>query len=149
MSKRKAAKASKQVTTKAQRASEAVVRGPKPRHSRSAAPASAELFPKLHSMPEAAVLERPATVSQGPTTPSQDNGQHTMKNSDVRTTLNVLSVMANVGAYQRKLPEISQAYMQLTFEFAQRLARIKSPFEIPSVLAELATRQLAILAIAL
>ena len=57
--------------------------------------------------------------------------------------------MANVGAYQRKLPEISQAYMQLTFEFAQRLARIKSPSEIPSVFAELATRQLAILAIAL
>jgi hypothetical protein len=48
---------------------------------------------------------------------------------------------ANVGFYQRRFPEVAQAYMQLPFEFAQRLTQIKSPFEIPSVFAEVATKQ--------
>jgi hypothetical protein len=67
-----------------------------------------------------------------------------MRNSDLAKPFNVFSTMANVGAYQRRLSDVAQAYMQLPFEFAQRLAQIKSSFEIPSVFAELATKQFTI-----
>jgi hypothetical protein len=60
-----------------------------------------------------------------------------MRDSDLTKPFNVFSTTANVGAYQRRLPELAQAYMQLPFEFAQRLAQIKSPFEIRSVFADL------------
>jgi hypothetical protein len=42
------------------------------------------------------------------------------------------------------LSETTAAYMKLAFESAQRLARIKSPLEIPGLFAELAMKQLAI-----
>jgi hypothetical protein len=49
---------------------------------------------------------------------------------------------ANVRAYQAKLLEIAQANMQFAFEFAQRLATIRSPVEFPSVIAEFTSRQM-------
>jgi len=75
---------------------------------------------------------------------SDHTSQGAMKQNDLTKAFNVFSATANVGAYQKKLPEIAQAYMQLAFQFAQRLAQIKSPFEMPGVVAELATQQLAI-----
>ena len=152
MSKRKPAKVSKQahskVAAKAQRASQAVVRSSKPRRLRSVAPAPAESSAMVHSRPEAAVLEKPATAIPVPEKPtmaaSQDDSQRAMRNNDLTKAFDAFSGMANVGLYPRKLPEITQRYMQLAFEFAQRLAQIKSPFEVPSVFAELATKQLAI-----
>ena len=152
MSKRKPAKVSKQahskVAAKAQRASQAVVRSSKPRHLRSVAPAPAESSAMVHGRPDAAVLEKPATAVPVPekTTmaASHDDSQRTMRDNDVTKAFDAFSGMANVALYPRKLPEITQGYMQLAFDFAQRLAQIKSPFEIPSVFAELATKQLAI-----
>jgi hypothetical protein len=67
-----------------------------------------------------------------------------MRQNDLMKAFNVFSATTNVAAYQRKVPEFAQAYMQLGFEFAQRLARIKSPFEIASVFAELTFKQFAI-----
>jgi hypothetical protein len=67
------------------------------------------------------------------------------KANDLTKPFDVFSATANFKAYQRRLPEVAQAYMQLPFEFAQRLAQVKSPFEIPSVLADLATKQFTIL----
>jgi hypothetical protein len=150
MSKRKRSNASSKqvrskVAAKAQRASQAVVRSPKPRHLPAAAPSSAKPSPVLHTSPDAAVFEKPAmaaSVSEKPT--MQDNGQPIMRQNDLVKAFNVFSATTNVAAYQRKLPEFAQAYMQLGFEFAQRLAQIKSPFEIASVFAELAPKQLAI-----
>jgi hypothetical protein len=91
MSKRKAARASKQapskVATKAQRASEAAVRSPKPRHLRSVAPASGESSPMVHSRTLAAVLEDPkiaiAAPEKPPTIASQDDSQRTMSENDI------------------------------------------------------------------
>ena len=53
------------------------------------------------------------------------------------------SATANVRAYQAKLLEMAQANMQLTFEFAQRFATIRSPFEILSVIAEFTSKRIA------
>jgi hypothetical protein len=51
---------------------------------------------------------------------------------------------ANVQAYQAKLLEIAQANMQFTFEFAQRLAAIRSPFEFLSVIAQSTNKRMDI-----
>lgn len=151
MSKRKASKASSKqargkVAAKAQQASQAVVRSPKPRRLPSVAPTSAESSTVLPTSPDAAVFETPATatsVPEKPTMASQD-GPPTMRQNDLMKAFNVFSATTNLAAYQRKLPELAQAYMQLGFEFTQRLAQIKSPFEFASVFAELATKQFAI-----
>ena len=42
----------------------------------------------------------------------------------------------------KRLPEIAQANMLVAFEFAQRLAQMKSPLEVPSVLSELMVKLL-------
>jgi hypothetical protein len=149
MSKRKATKASKQarskVAAKAQRASEAVVRSP--RHLRLVARASTKPSPMLHSKPDAAVLEEAKiaiAAPEKPTIASQDDSQRTMSENDITKAWNVFSPTANIGGYQTMLSEAAAAYMKLAFESAQRLARIKSPLEIPGLFAELAMKQLAI-----
>jgi hypothetical protein len=150
MSKRKASKASSKqargkVAAKAQQASQAVVRSPKPRHLRSVAPTSTESSTVLPTNPDAAVFETPATATSVPVKPtmaSQD-GPSTMRQNDLMKEFNVFSATANVAAFQRKLPELAQAYVQLGFELT-RLFQIKSPFEFASVFAELATKQFAI-----
>jgi hypothetical protein len=148
MSKRKASMTSSKqvrskVAAKAQRASQAVVRSAKPRNLPAAAPSSAK--PVLPTSRDAAAFEQPAMaafVSEKPT--MQDNGQPTMRQNDLVKAFNVFSATTNVAAYQKKLPEFAQAYMQLGFEFAKRLTQIKTPFEIASVFAELAPKQFAI-----
>lgn len=51
---------------------------------------------------------------------------------------------ANMRVYQAKLLEMAQAHMQLAFEFAQRLATIRSPVEILSVIAEFTSKRIAL-----
>ena len=53
------------------------------------------------------------------------------------------SASANGRAFQGKLLEVAQANMQFAFEFAQRLASIRSPAELLSVTAEFTTRRSA------
>jgi hypothetical protein len=151
MSKHKAAKTSpkqarSKVAAKAQRASQAVVRSPKTRQLRSVAPTATETSPALPTSVDAADFEKPATatsVAEKPTIVSQDKGQPTTRQDDLLKGFNVFSATANAAAY-RKMPELAQAYMQLGFELAQRLAQIKSPFEIAGIFAEVATKQLAV-----
>jgi hypothetical protein len=151
MSKRKQTKASKQarskVAGKAQRARQAVVRSPKPSNVRSIATRSNEAPPKLHEepTPEAAVEKFMAALPgiENPPTTSQDHSQRSTRGNDLTKVLEVFTGTANVWAYQRKLTEIAQANMLLAFEFTQRLAQIKSPFELPTVLSELTQKQSA------
>jgi hypothetical protein len=151
MSKRKPAKSKQprsKVAAKAQRARQAVVRSPKPRHVRPVATASNESLPKLlgDPTPEAPVLESPLVALVGvenPAIASGNEGQRTMRDNDLTRAFDVSSAPTTIWAYQRKLPEIAQANLQLAFEFIQRLASVKSPFEIPRVVAELTTKQLA------
>ena len=46
------------------------------------------------------------------------------------------SATANMRAYHAKLLEMAQADMQFAFEFAERLAAIRSPVEFPRVVVE-------------
>jgi hypothetical protein len=160
MSRRKPAKSSKharspKITAKAQRANQALVRSPKPSHLRSVAVGSTDSPLKRHnSKQEAPVVEKAATALpvaekpttslpavEKPTTALQASREQTM--SDNAQAFGFSSATASVQAYQAQLQEITQANMQFGFEFVQRLAKIRSPFEIPGLLAELTTKQLA------
>jgi hypothetical protein len=143
MSKRKPATASKharspKIAAKAQRAAQAVIRSPKDRRLRSAGPGAAESPPKRpdDSEQEAPLVENPVTASQ-------DDCKQTMTDSDAKKGTNFSSATANVRAYQAKLQEMAQANMQFAFEFAQRLATIRSPVEFPSVIAEFTSKRIA------
>jgi hypothetical protein len=67
-----------------------------------------------------------------------------MTENDSKKGIDFLSsANAIVRAYQAKLLEMAQANMQFAFEFAQRLATIRSPLEFPSVIAEFTSKRIA------
>ena len=139
MSKRKPATASKHAhSTKiaAQRANQAIIRSPKHSPLRSVAAGSTESPPERHndSKQEAPLVESPATALQ-------DSLKQTME-PELKKGFDFSSATANVRAYQAKLLEMAQANMQLAFEFAQRLATIRSPVEILSVMAEFTSKRI-------
>jgi hypothetical protein len=143
MNKRKPAAASKharspKIAAKAQRANQAVVRSPIDSRLRSVAAGSTESPPKRHndSKQEAPLVENPATALQ-------DDCKQTMTDNDSKRGFDFSSATANVRAYQAKLLDMAQADMQFAFEFAQRLATIRSPVEFPRVIAEFTSRRIA------
>ena len=141
MSKRKPATASKHAhSTKiaAQRANQAIIRSPKDSPLRSVAAGSTESPPERHNDSK---QETPLVV-ENPATALQDDCKQTMTDNDSKKGF-VFSATANVRAYQAKLLEMAQANMQLAFEFAQRLATIRSPVEILSVIAEFTSKRIA------
>lgn len=150
MSKRKPATASKharspKIAAKAQRATQAIVRSPKVR-LRSVAADSAESSPKRRndSKPVAplAIPVAPLVI-ENPVTALQEDFKKTMTVNSLSKGFDLSSATANVRAYQAKLLEMAQANMQLAFEFAQRLATIRSPVEILSVIAEFTSKRIA------
>jgi hypothetical protein len=144
MSKRKPATASKhahspKIAAKAHRANQAIVRSPKHSRLRSVAAGSTESPPERHNdskQETPLVVENPATVLQ-------DDCKQTMTDNDSKKGFEFSSATAKVRAYQAKLLEMAQANMQFPFEFAQRLATIRSPVEIPSVFAEFTSKRIA------
>jgi hypothetical protein len=143
MSKRKPATASKhahspKIAAKAQRAAQAIVRSPKDRRLRAVGAGPTESPPKRYSdAPQEAILV------ENPVTALQDDCKQTMTDNDSKKGTNFFSATANVPAYQAKLQEMAQANMQFAFEFAQRLAAIRSPVEFPSVIAEFTSKRIA------
>jgi Phasin protein len=141
MSKRKPATASKHTHSPkiaAQLANQAIVRSPRDNNLRSVAAGSTESPPKRHndSKQEAPLVENPATALQ-------DDCKQTMRDNNSKKGFDFSSATANVRAYQAKLLEMAQANMQFSFEFAHRLATMRSPVEIPSVIAEFTSKRLA------
>lgn len=165
MSKRKPATASKHAhSTKiaAQQANQAIIRSPKRSSLRSVAAGSTESPPESHNdskqqaplveKPEAPLVEKPeaplvekleAPLVEKPATAFQDDCKQTRTDNDSKKGFVFSSPTANVRAYQAKLLEMAQANMQLAFEFAQRLATIRSPVEILSVIAEFTSKRIA------
>jgi hypothetical protein len=157
MTKRNAATASKhahspKIVAKAQRAAQAIVRSPKDSRLGSVETGSTKSLPKRHSdsKQEAPLVENPVTALQqeaplveNPVTALQNDCKPTMTNNDSKKGFDFSSATANVRAYQAKLLEMAQANMQFAFEFAQRLATIRSPVEFPSVIAELTGKRIA------
>ena len=147
MSKRKPATASKhahgaRIAAKAQRAAQAIVRSPKASVPRSVGADSNEPPPKRHedSQQDALLVEDPQL---NPETALQDDSKLMTENNSKKGIDFLSSANANVRAYQAKLLEMAQANMQFAFEFAQRLATIRSPIEFPSVIAEFTSKQIA------
>ena len=140
MSKRKPATASKHAHRKiaAQRAKQAIIKSPKDSTLRSVAAGPTESPPEPHIDPkqEAPHVEKLAMALK-------DGSQQTMMDNDSKKGFVVSSATANVRAYQAKLLEMAQANMHLAFEFAQRLATIRLPVEILSVIAEFTSKRIA------
>jgi Phasin protein len=84
---------------------------------------------------EALRVESPALVVE--------DSKQKMINKDSKKGFDFSSAAANVQAYQAKLLEVAQANMQFAFEFAQRLAAIRSPFEFLGVTAEFTSKRIA------
>ena len=157
MSKRNPATASKhahspKIAAKAQRAAQAIVRSPKDSRLRSVETDSTESLPKRDndSKQEAPLVENPVTTLQqeaplveNPVTALQDDCKQTMTDNDSKKGFDFFSATANVRAYQAKLLEMAQANMQFAFEFAQRLATIRSPVEFLGVNAEFTGKRMA------
>jgi hypothetical protein len=61
---------------------------------------------------------------------------------DASMELDSFSATASVRTYQAKLLEMAQANVHFAFEFAQRLASIRSPIEFPSVIAEFTCKRI-------
>lgn len=116
---------------------QAIIRSPKDSPLRSVAAGSTESPPEHHSdfKQEAPLVEKPATALQDDCKQTTDN--------DSKKGFVLSSATANVRVYQAKLLEMAQANMQLSFEFAQRLATIRSPVEILSVIAEFTSKRIA------
>jgi hypothetical protein len=145
MSKRKPATASKharspKIAEKAQRAAHAIVRSPKVAQ-RSVAERSAELSPSRHKEPKPTA----PLVIEHPVPARQENYKQAITDNGLRKGFDLPSAAANVRAYQAKLSEMAQANMKLAFEFSQRLATIRSPVEFLNVIAEFATKRIALL----
>jgi hypothetical protein len=142
MSKRKPASASKnarskharspKIAAKAQRATQAVIKGPKDSFLRIVA----ESPPQRDSKHQAPLAEMPTTMA--------DKIPTTMADNDLQKGFDFASTAANVRAYQAKLMEIAQANVQFAFDFTQRIATTRSPIEFLSVIAEFAAKRIAV-----
>jgi len=138
LSKRKPASASKharRIAAKPQRAAQAIVRSPRNNRLRPVA-GSAESSRERHddANEEARLVEKPATALR-------DDYKQPTTDSDPEKSL-FSSAAANVKAYQAKLLEVTQANMQFAFEFGQRLAAIRSPFEYFGVVADFTSKRI-------
>jgi hypothetical protein len=130
------------IAASAQRAAQAIVRSPKDNRLRSVGSGSTESPPQRHNdSGEALLVENP--VVENPATALQDDRTQTMTDNDSKKGFEFSSVTANVRAYQAKSLEMAQASMQISFEFAQRLAAIRSPVEFLGVNAEFTGKRMA------
>ena len=143
LSNRKPAKASKHARSpnKSQRATQAratqaIVRSPRNSRLRPVAADSDESSPERHNdaNQEALLVENPAIALQ-------DDYKQPVTDSDPEKPPFSLAT-ANVQAYQAKLLEVTQANVQFAFEFAQRLAAIRSPVEYLSVIAAFTSKRI-------
>jgi hypothetical protein len=153
MSKRKPATASKhahspKIAAKAQRATQAVVRSTKDNRQRPVGVRSNRSPPKRHEDAQPKLhddVQQEALPVENPVTALRDDSKQAMTDNDnSNKAVDFSSATANVRAFQAKLLEIAQANMQFAFEFAQRLATIRSPVELPSVIAEFTSKRIAI-----
>jgi hypothetical protein len=140
MSKRKLATTSKgarhsKMAARAQRNKQAVIRSQKDNLLRSVAPLSVERPARLHddSKQEAPIVENGVGALQ-------DDLSHKMREND--SAKGFALGIANLPAYQQKLVEIAQDNVRFGFEFALRLATIRSPTEVLVVIAEFTSRRI-------
>ena len=153
MSKRKPAKASKRapspkIAARAHRNNQDIVRSAKDEPLRSVAAGPVESPLELHddSKQKAPIVEKQEASSvEKQKAPIAENRVAALHDHSGQTKgFDFSLAAANVQAYQAKLLEIAQANMQFTFEFAQRFAAIRSPFEFLSVIAQSTNKRMDI-----
>ena len=141
MSKRKPATASKharspKIAAKAQRAAQAIVKSPQV--ARRSVSEAAELARKPHRDAKPETPLAPETSG----TAMEENVTH---DKSMSKQFDLSSATANVRAYQAKLIEMTQTNMAVSFEFSQRLASVRSPVELFTVIAEFTGKRIALL----
>ena len=162
MSKRKSAKASKRadsspkIAARAHRNKQAIVRSPKDNSLRSVAAGSTE-SPKLHddskqrntivenrvAIPQVAALKSAALEAAALQAPALKDGEsQMMRENNPKRGFDFSLAMASTQACQAMLLEMAQANIKFAFEFSQRLATIRSPFEVFAVIAEFTSRRI-------
>ena len=144
MSKRKSATASKRarspkIAARAQRNNQAIVRSPKNNALRSVAAGSTEPPLKLHDD-----SRRKAPIVENRVAALQDGCSQMMRDNNPKKGFDISLAVATMHACQAKLLEMAQANMQFAFEFSQRAATIRSPFEFFAVIAEFTSRRIEI-----
>ena len=167
MSKRSPATASKRARTstaaKAQRAKPAVVRSPKlaAEHVVEATPAKSVRRSQTSSKPAdrvanpsapqatprveiAAAAFREAVRAENPAAALHYDRKASGTNS-ASNAFDFSLATANLQAYQATFLDMTLANMQFAFEFAQRLAAIRSPLDIFGVTAEFTDKRIALL----
>jgi hypothetical protein len=122
---------------KAQRSAQAIVRSPKASASPSIA-ADANQPPAKRPQ-----VSQEDTLVENPPPPFVETAFQETEN-DSRKEIDFLSsASANMRAYQAMLLEMAQANMQLAIEYAQRLATIRSPLDLPGLVAEFTSKRIA------
>ena len=137
MSKRKLKTATKRAPKRAaQRAKQTVVRSPKPRSLLSvAAERDEDVEPEAHIVADTAIA-----LVAGPATALQHASKQTMINPKQEFAFS--STTADVRAYQAKLLELTQANLQFAFEFAAKLAAVRSPIDLFNVMVEFTNKRI-------
>lgn len=146
MSKRTPSKPSHRpkIAAKAQRAAQAIVRSPGNGRKHSLGSGSTVSPPKDNEpKQEPLLIENPAKLTENPAKALEHDFKQSMTDNESKKALDFYSAGANVRAYQAMLLEMAQANMRFAFEFAQRLATVRSPFELPSVIAESTNKRIA------
>jgi hypothetical protein len=129
------------IPAKAQRAKREVVTSPKSIAQRLVEAAPAESPSTAHdtSKPAAPVVETAAAALQDARTAAMTN------NAANRGFFDFSYGPAHLQAYQAKFLDMALANMQFAFDFAQRLAAIRSPLDILGVTAEFTGKRIALL----
>ncbi|MBT1517476.1 Phasin protein [Bradyrhizobium sp. SRL28] len=135
MSKRKPAKASKRarspaIATRTHGKKQAVVKSAKDNLLCSVAAGPIESPLERHDDPKQEAPNAANPVQDGP-------GQ--------MRRLDFASATGNMVAYQVKLLELTQANMRFAFDFSQKLATIRSPFQFVDVIVEYTKRRVDML----
>lgn len=145
MSKRKPAapkRARPKVAVRAQRKKQESVRSSKNSHLRVVHPTQSPTEVHGHSKKGTPVLENPAfALGQDSRAALEAILQAAAFQDGSKKGFDFSQLIANVQAYQAKLLEMTQANMQFVFDFSQRLATIRSPFEFWAVIVEFAGRR--------
>jgi hypothetical protein len=168
MSKRSPTTASKRTGTpktaaKAQRAKPAVVRSPKPgaervaRATPSKSPSSGDNSPKrtdrvvdpsatLQAAPrvEVAAAASQAARAENPAAALHYERKASVTNGAAGKGFDFFAGAANLQAYQGGFLDMALANMQFAFDFAQRLATVRSPLDIFGVTAEFTGKRIAL-----
>jgi hypothetical protein len=136
------------VAARAQRSKQTFVRSPRPLRPDTAA--STELPIEVHEAvgQERSSQEKPVFDNRARAVALeailkaalQDDLSQTVRGDAPKSGFDLL--ISNVQAYHAKLVEVSQANLQFVFDFTERLAACKSPFELLAVIAEFTGRRI-------